>query len=76
VTALFDAGTGARTVMELAGHSDLSVTTRYAHATEEAKRSAIVGAAFGSRKIVRLARGSDANGVPMKKARRSSGRTR
>lgn len=41
VTQLFRAGGGAPTVRDLAGHKHMSVTARYAHSDEDAKRAVI-----------------------------------
>ena len=41
VTSLFNAGAGAPTVRDLAGHRHMQVTARYAHSDEGARRRAI-----------------------------------
>ena len=41
VTTLLDRGVGAHIVKELAGHADLTMTERYAHALRTNKRAAI-----------------------------------
>lgn len=51
VTSLFTHGVGAQVVRDLAGHADLTTTNRYAHATEQAKASAM--SAFGPVRLVR-----------------------
>jgi integrase len=51
-TSLADAGADAFTIAEILGHSNLSQTQRYTHATDSCKRAAVNMLEFSSHKAV------------------------